>query len=243
MQPQIELSQVAIGYGRSILVDNINLNVQRGDFLGIIGPNGAGKSTLLKTITGILKPLGGILKKQPDIKMGYVPQQSSLDDIFPLTVMDIVKQGSIQFKWGCYVTAKTNVALSVLKQLEIESIANKRFRDLSGGQQQRVLIARALIVEPNILILDEPTAGLDSRSEKQLLDILKSLNETQHITIVIVVHRLSQIRALAKHIAFIDKSFPIFEHAKCKDMLNKEALTKLYKYPVVTTEFNENFDW
>ncbi|MHC4138947.1 MAG: metal ABC transporter ATP-binding protein [Planctomycetota bacterium] len=162
----IKFSNVQLGYGRRAVLNALNFEIQKGDFFGIVGPNGAGKTTLLKAILGLLKPVKGeitFLKNGRGYKksIGYVPQHASVDAIFPITTRDMVLMGRYA-KMGIFKRPKSrdySIAEKMLKNVGIENLAERNYRELSGGQKQRTLIARAMVGEPNILILDEPVEG------------------------------------------------------------------------------------
>ncbi|BFU76905.1 ABC transporter ATP-binding protein [Arcobacter sp. 15-2] len=219
----IEIKNLTFSYDKQIILENINLNVQKQDFLAIIGPNGGGKSTLLKAILGINEIKKGtieILGEKPSLnlsKVGYVPQNTNINTNFPIKVIEVVMMGHIRdeneksksknflhkyFKIG-YNEFEKSCALNALKQVGMEEFANKKIGTLSGGQRQRVMIARALCSHPSILLLDEPTASIDVSWQKQIYDLLKELNKT--ITIIVVSHDISVILSYASKVAHINK--------------------------------------
>lgn len=228
-QTQLKLVDVAIGYGKAILLKSINLELHRGDFLGIVGPNGAGKSTLLKVMLRILAPISGSVWTSSDLKIGYVPQRSSLDPIFPLTAYEVVNTGVGRRR----ATLKKRADFA-MKQVGIEHLAAIPFRDLSGGQQQRVLMARALARKPDIFILDEPTAGMDLPSESTLLNFLKDLNRSHGLTVVLVAHQIALVAGAAGRIAFVNKDRNIFALDAAQNLLTDEKLSEIYQYPITT---------
>lgn len=220
----IEIKNLTYSYDKQIILENINLNVEKKDFLAIIGPNGGGKSTLLKAILGINQIKKGtieILGEKPSLnlsRVGYVPQNTNINTNFPIKVIEVVMMGHIRdenekvksksflhkyFKVG-YNEFEKSCALSALKQVGMEEFANQKIGTLSGGQRQRVMIARALCSHPSILLLDEPTASIDVSWQKQIYDLLKELNKT--ITIVVVSHDISVILSYASKVAHINKT-------------------------------------
>ncbi len=193
IQADIRIDNVSFAYTNQLVLENVNLSVKRGDFASIVGPNGSGKTTLLKLLLGLLKPDKGeirILDKSPKearLQIGYMPQYSILDNQFPVSVMDIVLMGRLGRNFGgWYSKQDREVALSSLEEVELEGLSKRHFNELSGGQRQRVLIARALCCQPEILILDEPTANIDPVIEETLFDLLRQLNE--RMTILLVSH-------------------------------------------------------
>lgn len=188
----IRLHNIHFSYDTEMVLKGVNLNIQEKEFLGIVGPNGGGKTTLLKIILGILKPQIGDTYVHG--KMSYVPQHLNFDKNFPINVLDVVKMGlNDQAK-----------AMLVLKKLEIKNLANKKFGELSGGQRQRTLIARALVSNPDILILDEPTANIDKEAQENVQNILKDLNKEK--TIIMVSHHFDFITTDVNRVVCIDRT-------------------------------------
>lgn len=199
----IELDNVTLGYDKHIVLKNIDLKIEEGDFVCVVGPNGSGKSTLIKGILGLIKPLKGKIKynglKQNFI--GYMPQETKVDANFPASVSEIVLSGtlnSIGLKPFYSKKAKEKV-LKTLKLLNIENIKNKSFADLSGGQRQKVLLARSLCATSKLLILDEPSNNLDTKSKEKLYETIKNLNE-EGITIIMITHDLDHDTLLGNKI-------------------------------------------
>lgn len=199
----IELENVTLGYDKHIVLKNIDLKIEEGDFICVVGPNGSGKSTLIKGILGLIKPLKGKIKynglKQNFI--GYMPQETKVDANFPASVSEIVLSGtlnSIGLKPFYSKEAKEKV-LKTLKLLNIENIKNKSFADLSGGQRQKVLLARSLCATSKLLILDEPSNNLDTKSKEKLYETIKNLNE-EGITIIMITHDLDHDTLLGNKI-------------------------------------------
>ena len=189
----IELNNVTLGYEKHIVLKNINLKIEEGDFICIVGPNGSGKSTLIKGILGLIKPLKGKIKydglKQNFI--GYMPQETKVDAHFPASVLEIVLSGTLNnsgFK-PFYSKGAKEKALNNLKLLHIENLKNKSFADLSGGQRQKVLLARSLCATSKLLILDEPSNNLDTKSKENLYEMITNLNK-EGITIIMITHDL-----------------------------------------------------
>jgi zinc transport system ATP-binding protein len=206
--------------GIEILTD-ISFQIQAGDYVGIVGPNGSGKTTLIKLALGFFKPMRGrtLLFGRPPAdfadwqKIGYLPQKANhFDPHFPATVREIVALGLLSKKkfprrTGKDDDDKIDEALSLL---DITSIRRKLIGDLSGGQQQRVLIARAMVSNPDLLILDEPTTALDPEGRERFFSTLKELNEKQNLTIVMVTHDMGTIGKYASRLMYIDKKVIFF---------------------------------
>lgn len=209
------LKDVNFAYDSATILENINLSIEERDFLAIIGPNGAGKSTLVKIILGLLKPQSGtvsVLGKTPEQscqKIGYLPQGNFFDLSFPLSVKEVVLYGLIRKNsFLPFFTKSEKVKVNrLMKDLNIYEYRNEKIGNLSGGQRQRVFIARALIANPRILILDEPNTHIDSQAEKALYRWLKELNKK--ITIVMISHDISTVSNLANKVACVNKNISV----------------------------------
>jgi zinc transport system ATP-binding protein len=208
----IDIKNASFAYDRQMILENINLNVEEKDFLAIIGPNGGGKSTLLKLILGILKPKKGsisVLGKTPSKSLthiGYVPQNTNVNTDFPIKVIEVVMMGHVGSKRPLFGYGKDEVlcAMGALAQVGMEEFAQTKIGSLSGGQRQRVMIARALCAHPQILILDEPTSSIDITGQKEIYELIKTLN--QSITVIVVSHDISVILEYANKAAHINKT-------------------------------------
>lgn len=220
MSAVIELEGVSFSYGEVATLSGIDLDVESGEFLGIIGPNAGGKSTLLKLILGLLQPQAGTIRvlgrppRAASRMLGYVPQFPSFPRDFPITVEQVVNLGRLGTNeagrrlgglWPVRLTrADREATRRALAEVEAEGIARHQIGSLSGGQLQRVLLARALVSEPRILILDEPTANIDHRVEGEIFDLLRSLNT--RMTILVVSHDIAFISAYVRRVACIDRT-------------------------------------
>ena len=203
----INISNLYYKYHKTDVLENINLSIKDDDFLAIIGPNGGGKSTLLKLILGLLTPVTGkIEKKLKNSTIGYVPQNTNLNIDFPITALEIVLMGHIVSKKRIFGYSKEDIACAMesLKKVSMEKFANSKIGDLSGGQRQRVFIARALCSNPKIMLLDEPTASIDVKGQREIYELLKELNK--FICIVVVSHDISVLLNYAKNVAHINKN-------------------------------------
>lgn len=190
----IDIKNLSLGYDGNIVLKNVNLKIEENDFICVVGPNGSGKSTLIKGILGLIKPISGAITfnnlKQNFI--GYMPQETKVDSNFPASVLEIVLSGTLNKKRMSlfYTKGDKKLAIKNLKILGIENLKNKHFSELSGGQRQKVLLARSLCATSKLLILDEPSNNLDSKSKKNLYDILKNLNKNYNIAIIMITHDL-----------------------------------------------------
>ena len=193
----LECREVTLGYENQSVVNNLDFQVQIGDYIAILGENGSGKSTLIKGLLGFIKPLSGeILKSshQMEGSIGYLPQQTEAQRDFPATVQEVVLSGFLSAGKHrfFYTREEKQHAYANMKKVQIEKMRRKSYRELSGGQQQRVLLARALCAAEGsttrLLVLDEPTTGLDPTATVELYRILKELNEKENVTILMVSH-------------------------------------------------------
>ena len=219
----LQIKNLSFSYDKELVLNNINLNVYKGDFLAIIGPNGGGKSTLLKLILGLLKSNKNTIKlfgksiKENIQKVGYVPQNTNINTNFPIKVLDVVKMGHISKKRSFFSSKEEEqCALNSLKQVGMQEYANTKIGSLSGGQRQRVMIARALCANPSLLILDEPTASIDVAGQKQIYKLLEKLNK--HISIIVVSHDISVILSYATKVAHINKQLVFHDISKKKNI-------------------------
>jgi len=192
----ISLKNVSFKYENTLILNNVNFEIEKGDYVTIIGPNGGGKTTLLKLILGFIKPYEGEIKIPIEKKkIGYVPQKAvNFDQNFPATVSEVVAMGRIANKGLIKMLNKEDYDKieTALKFVEMWDKKDEKIGELSGGQQQRVFIARALCSEPEILILDEPTTGIDSKSRDNFYNLLRELNK-KGITLILVSHDVSAI--------------------------------------------------
>jgi zinc transport system ATP-binding protein len=203
----VSVQSLSYGYDSEVILENVSFNVEKGDFLGIIGPNGAGKTTLFQCILGLINTYSGKItildediKRNKKIltKIGYIPQKKSIDPKFPLTIEELVSL-SLPRK-----TSK-NIVHKILRQVRLYDIKDKLIGQLSGGQQQRVLIAKALVNDPILLMLDEPTNELDQKSQDDFYFLLKELNEKNNITIIWTSHDLNAVNKYANKVSCINK--------------------------------------
>ncbi|MGN0397028.1 MAG: metal ABC transporter ATP-binding protein [Candidatus Fimimorpha sp.] len=211
----IRCNDVSFGYENHTAVDRVSFLLKQGDFLCIVGKNGSGKSTLLKGILGFLKPMGGELEFSKEVKehgIGYLPQQTAAQKNFPATVMEVVLSGCLKQRGyrPFYSKKEKEIALYNLERIGMVSRKNRCYCDLSGGQQQRVLIARALCATKDILLLDEPTTGLDPKATMELYHVLEHLNKEEHVTIIMVSHDVQNSISHATHILHMRRQMKFF---------------------------------
>jgi ABC-type Mn2+/Zn2+ transport system ATPase subunit len=224
----LRLEEVTVGYGAHPVLSGLNLRLPRGSFTGLLGTNGSGKSTLIKTILGIIPPLAGRLLFDPAAgrlpALGYVPQRESLDPIFLLSCFEVVLMGACaRIKPGRFINrTERERAHRCLQEAGMDHVSRKRFSELSGGQRQRVLIARALATQPDFLLLDEPTAGVDVAATQAIMEILRHLHEEHHLTILMVNHDLHTVRASAQEVIWLHHGK--VWHGPVATMLSREKI-------------------
>lgn len=205
----VMLKNVAVGYENEIILKNVNFEIHKGAFIAMLGPNGSGKTTLLKTIAGIIKPIEGEIffsEVGNDIALiGYVPQREALDPVFLLSAYEVVLMGTYgRVKAGRRLTKKEkDFAMKCIKLVEAESFAFEQFSELSGGQKQRILIARALAAHPRLLLLDEPTAGIDVSTTHNIMQTLSTLSAEQGLTVLMATHDVNLVKQYIQQIMII----------------------------------------
>jgi zinc transport system ATP-binding protein len=232
--PVIEINNVYFSYDGSNALEEVNLKVPDKDFLAIVGPNGGGKTTLIKLILGLLKPQEGSLRvfgvspAKARTRLGYMPQHASLDPLFPVTAMDVVLMGRLgsRGKRGFFNAVDRQKAGEALEVVELYGARDRSFAELSGGQRQRVLIARALVSDPELLILDEPTSNVDAALEVELFELLVRLNE--HMTVAVVIHDLGFVSRYVKSVACVNRR--VVTHPTSE--ITGEMINQLYGHDV-----------
>jgi zinc transport system ATP-binding protein len=230
----VSLENVWVRYDTVPALEDISLSVMRGDFMGIIGPNGGGKTTLLKVILGLVKPSQGkvtVLGGRPDENrkfIGYVPQYSQFDRDFPVSVQEVVlmgRSGQVGLVKRFSSEDKT-LALHALETVDMLEFKDRQIGKLSGGQQQRVFVARALVSEPKLLLLDEPTASVDMPMQTEFYELLQNLK--QKMAIVLVTHDMSAVSIYVEKIACLNRQ--LYYHGSKE--VEPEILEATYKCPV-----------
>jgi zinc transport system ATP-binding protein len=227
-----EIDRLSYAYSGNLVLDNISFTIDEGDILGIIGPNGAGKTTLfscmlglLDDYTGTIKILGDDIKKKKNSKVfksiGYIQQKKTIEQNFPATVEEIVSLGITTIG----KTSKEKIALA-LETVDLLAQKDRRVGELSGGQQQRVLIAKAMVNNPKLLILDEPVTGIDLEMQNRFYSLLKKLNQENKITIIWASHDLDAVNRFATSVACINRS--MFFHGKAYEFFENPDLLKAY---------------
>jgi zinc transport system ATP-binding protein len=230
----VEVRDVTFGYGREVVLDHVSLTIEAHDFLAVIGPNGGGKTTLLKAILGLVRPWSGEVAfhlpsgSDPRGRLGYVPQFSTFDRDFPLRIAEMVLMGRLGRRsiLRPYSREDRAAAGRAIERLGLGGVARSHASEVSGGQLQRALIARALVSEPEVLFLDEPTASIDAESRETLRELLEDLNRS--IPIVVVTHDVTSLAPMVKRIACINRK--LFYHGGPE--LSLEVMEEVYGCPV-----------
>jgi zinc transport system ATP-binding protein len=241
MQEVVRIDKLSYSYETVLSLDNVSFTVDQGDFLGMIGPNGAGKTTLVQCMVGLIndyqgqvKIFGQDIRKSKKLlqKIGYVPQRKFIDEGFPVTVKEIVSLGAI----GKKPLSRIEAAIKTVGLLEEK---NSRIGNLSAGQQQRVIIAKALVNDPLLLILDEPTTGIDVETQNKFYALLTDLNRERKITIVWSSHDMNAVEKFANKVACIDKK--MFFHGDAIDFFGNQNLRDSYIESAMQSHMNFHF--
>jgi len=226
----VEIKNVWFGYNGQTVLQDVSLDIRQGDFIAMIGPNGGGKTTLLKLMLGLLKPASGSIRilgsaaQNASHHIGYVSQDVHINRSFPITAVDIVLMGKLEpaKRWARSSARDRREALEVLERMEVAAYASSKIGELSGGQRQRVFIARALVTQPKVLLLDEPTASIDPKGQAEFYRLLKELNKD--ITILVVSHDLVAISTHVKSVACVNKRLHHHHQAE----ITGEMLEEMY---------------
>jgi ABC-type Mn2+/Zn2+ transport system ATPase subunit len=207
----LEVRDVNVSFGTRRVLEDVSFHVPVGEFLCVCGPNGAGKSTLLKVILGLVEPDSGeILIEGVDAakgrrKVGYVPQRKSFDRDFPATPVEVVA-ANLRGRWPLHIReAERKLAMDALERTGAKKIAHAQMKDLSGGETQRVYLARALVTKPDLIILDEPTAGVDVGGRAAIVDLMAEISASETIAAILVTHNLQSIARCAERVIYLDK--------------------------------------
>jgi zinc transport system ATP-binding protein len=234
MSPVIELHDVSFRYDGPMILEDVSLTVEQGEFLGVVGPNGGGKTTLLKLMLGLLEPIEGTIRvmggapSEARRAVGYVPQFATFKRDFPISVEETVLLGRLGLApiFGGYSKTDREAARCAMAETEVLEFRKRSLSTLSGGELQRVLIARALATDPKLLLLDEPTANIDLRVEKDIFDVLRQINA--RATIVVVSHDIGFISRYVKRVACLNRT--LICHTTSE--ITGEVIAELYGRPV-----------
>ncbi len=243
----IRFSHATIAYQQRPALEDISLEIRQGEFLGIIGPNGSGKTTLLKSILGLIRPDTGSvrifdcachkLRCHHKAKIGYIPQKGQIDPNFPVTVIETVMMGRYSSIGLLRHPAKRDreLVLNALKEVEMDEYRDAPLGHLSGGQQQRVMIARALAQQPEVLLMDEPTTGIDTPTQQSMIHLISDLHRNLALTVLLVTHDINMISPHVDRLALLKAR--LFAVGTPAEVLSEKTLSDIYgKQVIVTTQ-------
>lgn len=243
---EILVENVSFSYRDDIIIDNAHVHIEKGSFTCFVGPNGGGKSTLAKLLLGLLTPTEGYISifgmtplKARGI-ISYVPQYSNFDLGFPISVLDVVLMGRQERGKLFYNKHDREKALHALESVELEGFGKRHFSELSGGQRQRVLIARAIVSDPEVLILDEPTSNIDTATENRLYNLLFKLNET--MTIILISHDLTFVSERVNKVICINREVKIHPTGKLDTTSIDNLFGRAVKYINHQTKMEQKHD-
>ena len=230
----VSINDLTVAYDDKPVLWDIDLDIKKGTLMAIVGPNGAGKSTLIKAMLNLIKPITGCISffgssyKKERSKIAYVPQRGSVDWDFPTTALDVVEMGRYgKIGWIKRVgKSDRKIAVDAIKKVGMEGFEKRQISQLSGGQQQRIFLARALVQDAEIYFMDEPFQGVDAKTEKSIMNILKKLRD-EGKTVIVVHHDLQTVEEYFDYIAFINVA--VISSGKVKEIFNRENIEKTYK--------------
>lgn len=236
--PLVDLRGVVCGYGREVVLDGIDLSMVRGRFTGVVGPSGSGKTTLLRVITGTVEPAQGSVHRAPGLRLAYVPQVETVNWNFPVTVLECVLMARTarrgirsRFPWPS--AEERRAAEEMLDRLGLGGLGGRHIRGLSGGQQQRMFIARALLGEPQLLVMDEPTSGVDVKARHEIVHLLGELNDAG-LSIVVTTHDLNGMAAHLPHLVCLNRR--VIAAGSPSEVLTPTVLERTYGAPMEVLE-------
>ena len=241
-EPIVELNGVTCGYDGNAVFSDVSLRINRGEFVGLLGPSGSGKTTLLRAVLGAVPLYDGritvegrsVADRKP--RIGYVPQLETIDWNFPVTVEQVVMMGrsadSPLFPW--YRRRDHEVAHSVMERLSIGDLSRRHIRELSGGQQQRVFLARALVSSPRLLLLDEPTMGVDIKTRDEVMHLLDELNH-QDVTIIMTTHEINSVAAHLPWVVCLNRG--VVAEGPPNEVFTPEVLKSTYDADIHVTQY------
>jgi ABC-type Mn2+/Zn2+ transport system ATPase subunit len=241
----MELEGVTVRKTKNLLLDGISMSVSRDEFVGLIGPNGAGKTTLLNVIAGF-EPFLGTLRlfgqrvtekrsRASRLRVGYVPQSFPIDPAFPILALEAVLAGLVG-RLGLFRSPgrkEKEKAMSLMEMMRVDRLADRPLGQLSGGERQKVSLARAILQQPDILLMDEPTAGLDIAVQKEVLNLIDDIHQRESLTILFVTHDFTMIPSTLRRAVLLDRGAKVFD-GDVEIALSGESLSRLFRYPLKT---------
>lgn len=248
-KPIIDVKELTVRKGKKILLDSINLNVSQNEFVGIIGPNGAGKTTLLNVIAGFERFEGTLSlfghreawtrSRETRLRVGYVPQLFQIDPAFPISALEAVMTGAIG-QLGLFRSIsrrEREKAMRLMEMMRVDHLADRPLGQLSGGERQKVSLARAILQQPDILLMDEPTANLDIAVQKEVLNLINEIHKRETLTLLFVTHDFNMLPAAMRRAVLLNHGRKVFD-GDTDTALSGETLSRLFQYPLETFERN-----
>jgi ABC-type Mn2+/Zn2+ transport system ATPase subunit len=245
----IELKGITVKKAQSLLLDGISLSVSRNEFVGIIGPNGAGKTTLLNVIAGFERFEGTLSlfghretwrrSRETRLRVGYVPQLFQIDPAFPILALEAVMTGAIG-RLGLFRppgSQEKEKAMRLMEMMRVAHLADRPLGQLSGGERQKVSLARAILQQPDILLMDEPTANLDVAVQKEVLNLINEIHKRETLTLLFVTHDFNMLPAGMRRAVLLNHGKTVFD-GDINTALSGETLSRLFQYPLETFERN-----
>jgi ABC-type Mn2+/Zn2+ transport system ATPase subunit len=227
----VALSGVMVAYDGLPAIVDVSFSISPGAYMGIVGPSGSGKTTCLKALAGAVVPSRGAVRRSKDLSVGYVPQVETVNWFFPVTVLEVVLMAGDHTRALPWPSRSEKArAMSILERLRIDDLAGRHIRALSGGQQQRVFIARALMNKPNLLLLDEPTSGVDVTTRHEVLHLLHDLNHDEDLAVVITTHDLNGIAAHMHELVCLNRQ--VVAIGPPAEIITSEVLERTYGAPM-----------
>jgi zinc transport system ATP-binding protein len=248
-EPIIELNGISVRKARGLLLDGINLSVSRNEFVGIIGPNGAGKTTLLNVIAGFERFEGTLglfgrreswrRSRETRLRVGYIQQLFPIDPAFPILASEAVMTGTIG-RIGLFRSPgrkEREKAMRLMEMMRLSHLAERPLGQLSGGERQKVSLARAILQEPDILLMDEPTANLDIAVQKEVLNLIDEIHKQESLTFFFVTHDFNMLPTAMRRAVLLDHGKKVFD-GEINTALSGDRLSRLFQYPLETFERN-----
>ena len=232
-EPIVRCDALSVAYETGYALENVTVHVRRGEFVGIVGPSGSGKTSLLRAFTGAVAAARGSVEVSAGVRIGYVPQVESVDWNFPITVAEVLTMTRTKRRWPSATPEESEEMSKVLRGLGLEGLGHRHIRELSGGQQQRVFIARAMFGRPDVLLLDEPTSGVDVRTRHEVLHLLHDLHH-RGATIVLTTHDLNGLASHLPRLVCLNRE--VIADGPPRETLIPEVLERTYGAPLHVLE-------